>query len=115
MARRKSVRTIAIAAGRSVRRRADDRIRLREEDQVPTYDYRCEANGQVYEVRHAMALRPKTWGELRAAGALAEDAAIPDDAPVTRLMTAAGVVNSRVLKNPEAPACARSGCAGNCR
>jgi len=27
---------------------------------MPTYDYRCEANGQVYEVRHAMALRPKT-------------------------------------------------------
>lgn len=39
---------------------------------MPTYDYRCEANGQVYEVRHAMALRPKTWGELREACALAE-------------------------------------------
>ncbi len=37
-----------------------------------------------------MALRPKTWGELRAAGALAEDSNIPDDAPVTKLMTAAG-------------------------
>ncbi|WP_278377696.1 zinc ribbon domain-containing protein [Stutzerimonas kunmingensis] len=82
---------------------------------MPTYDYRCEANGQVYEVRHAMALRPKTWGELRAAAALAEDSNIPDDAPVTKLMTAAGVVNSRVLKNPEAPACARGGYAGNCR
>lgn len=62
-----------------------------------------------------MALRPKTWGELRAAGALVEDSNIPDDAPVTKLMTAAGVVNSRVLKNPEAPVCARGGCAGNCR
>lgn len=82
---------------------------------MPTYGYRCEANGQVYEVRHAMALRPRTWGELRVAGALAEDAAIADDAPVTRLLTAAGVVSSRVLKNPEAPACARGGCAGNCR
>jgi len=82
---------------------------------MPTYDYRCEANGQVYEVRHAMALRPRTWGELRVAGALAEDATIADDAPVTRLLTAAGVVSSRVLKNPEAPACARGGCAGNCR
>ncbi|MCQ4276955.1 regulator [Stutzerimonas degradans] len=82
---------------------------------MPTYDYRCEANGQVYEVRHAMALRPETWGELREACALAEDASIPDDAPVTKLMSAAGVVNSRVLKNPEAPACARGGCAGNCR
>ena len=54
-----------------------------------------------------MALRPRTWGELRVAGALAEDATIADDAPVTRLLTAAGVVSSRVLKNPEAPACAR--------
>ena len=34
---------------------------------------------------------------------------------VVALMSAAGVVNSRVLKNPEAPACARGGCAGNCR
>ncbi|NRF48154.1 zinc ribbon domain-containing protein [Pseudomonas stutzeri] len=82
---------------------------------MPTYGYRREANGQVYEVRYAMALRPRTWGELRVAGALAEDAAIADDAPVTRLLTAAGVVSSRVLKNPEAPACARGGCAGNCR
>jgi len=82
---------------------------------MPTYDYRCEANGQVYEVHHPMALRPQTWGELRAVCAnLAADATIPDDAPVTKLMSAAGVVSSRALKNPEAPACARGGCAGNC-
>lgn len=82
---------------------------------MPTYDYRCEANGQVYEVQHPMALSPKTWGELRAASALAQDPSIPDDAPVTKLLSAASVVNSRALKNPEAPACARGGCAGNCR
>jgi len=82
---------------------------------MPTYDYRCEANGQVYEVRHSMTLSPKTWGELRAVCcALADDPAIPDSAPVTKLMSAAGVVNSQVLRNPEAPACARGGCAGNC-
>ena len=79
------------------------------------YDYRCETNGQVYEVHHAMALSPKTWGELRTvACSLPDDPAIPDSAPVTKLMAAAGVVNSRVLKNPEAPACAQGGCAGNC-
>lgn len=82
---------------------------------MPTYDYRCEANGQVYEVHHPMALSPKTWGELRAACALDADPAIPDDAPVTRLLGASGVVSPRALKNPEAPACARGGCAGNCR
>ncbi|SDS63047.1 FmdB family zinc ribbon protein [Pseudomonas oryzae] len=81
---------------------------------MPTYDYRCEANGQVYEVQHPMALSPKTWGELRAASSLAADPSIPDDAPVTKLMSAAGVVSSRALKNPEPPACARGGCAGNC-
>lgn len=81
---------------------------------MPTYDYRCEANGQVYEVQHPMALSPKTWGELRAACTLAEDPSIPDDAPVTKLLGAAGVVSSRALKNPEPPACARGGCAGNC-
>jgi len=81
---------------------------------MPTYDYRCEANGQVYEVQHPMALSPKTWGELRAACALDEDLTIPDDAPVRKLMGAASVVSSRALKNPEAPACARGGCAGNC-
>ena len=82
---------------------------------MPTYDYRCEANGQVYEVHHSMALSPKTWGELRAAVcSLPDDPAIPDTAPVTKLMSAAGVVSSRVLKNPEPPACARGGCAGNC-
>jgi len=62
-----------------------------------------------------MALSPRTWGELRAASnALPDDVDIPDSAPVTKLMSAAGVVNSRVLKNPEAPAWARGGCAGNC-
>ncbi len=82
---------------------------------MPTYDYRCEANGRLYEVRHSMALSPRTWGELRAVGELPADAAIPEDAPVTRLLGAPSVVDRRVLSNPEAPACARNGCAGNCR
>lgn len=44
---------------------------------MPTYDYRCEANGQVYEVRHPMALRPKTWGELRTACSLSAGCRYP--------------------------------------
>ncbi|MNO01905.1 hypothetical protein D3C81_2221740 [compost metagenome] len=51
---------------------------------------------------------------MRAACALAEDPSIPEDAPVTKLLGAASVVSSRALKNPEAPSCARGGCAGNC-
>ena len=31
---------------------------------MPTYDYRCEANGRVVEVRHRMSERLTTWGEL---------------------------------------------------
>lgn len=82
---------------------------------MPTYDYRCAANGQVYEVHHPMAASPQTWGELKAVCNLPDDPAIPDDTAVTKLMGASGVVSSRVLKNPEPPACARGGCAGNCR
>src|SRR5690606_26980297 len=83
---------------------------------MPTYDYRCEANGQVYEVQHSMVHSPKTWGELRRmACALSGDAAILGCAPVTGLMGAAGVVSSRVLEGAEAPACAGGGCSGACR
>ena len=78
---------------------------------MPTYDYRCEANGRVYEVRHPMATTISTWGELRALADLtAED--IDDDAPVTRLLNTAGVVRSSSLKNPEAPPCGANGCGG---
>lgn len=82
---------------------------------MPTYDYRCESNGQIYEVHHPMAVTVKTWAELRNVGGLAADASIAEDAPVTRLLSAAGVVNNRALKNPEPPACASGGCSGGCR
>ncbi len=29
---------------------------------MPTYDYRCETNGQVVEVKHGMSEVLKTWG-----------------------------------------------------
>ena len=31
---------------------------------MPTYDYRCEANGRVVEVNHRMSEAISTWGEL---------------------------------------------------
>jgi predicted nucleic acid-binding Zn ribbon protein len=31
---------------------------------VPTYEYRCEANDRVLEIRHKMAERLATGGEL---------------------------------------------------
>ncbi|WP_286238314.1 zinc ribbon domain-containing protein [Neptuniibacter halophilus] len=79
---------------------------------MPTYDYRIEATGEVIEVRHTMALTPKTWEELCLLGNLqAQD--IPPESPVTKLLTAAGVVKSSTLKNPEAPPCmSGGGCPG---
>ena len=79
---------------------------------MPTYDYRCEANQKVYEVKHSMSERLDTWGELcERAGFSAGGIAL--DTRVTRLITGAGLVKSSSLKNPEAPPCmAGGGCAG---
>lgn len=79
---------------------------------MPTYDYRCEANQQVYEVKHSMSVLLKTWGELcDARGMCTGD--IAADAPVTRLISGAGVVRSSALKNPEMPTCmSGGGCSG---
>lgn len=77
---------------------------------MPTYDYRCDANGKLYEVRHAMSVKLSTWGELKALVGI-EDADIPDDAPVTKVLNTGGVVKSASLKNPE-PKCPMTGCGG---
>jgi len=54
---------------------------------MPYYEYHCGANGRTLEVRHPMATRLETWGELsEAAGADPGDT--PLDAPVDRLMSA---------------------------
>ena len=78
---------------------------------MPSYDYRCEANGRVVEVRHSMSEKLSTWGEV------CEKADIPlddtaTDAPVVRLITGGNVVSSAALSNPEAPACGAGGCGG---
>jgi hypothetical protein len=83
---------------------------------MPTYDYRCQADGQVYEVKHPMSVRLSTWGELRQWAPL-DGGDISDDTPVTRVLSTGGVVRSQNLKTPEAPPCmSGQGCcgAGNC-
>jgi hypothetical protein len=80
---------------------------------MPTYDYRCSASGAVYEVRHAMSAEIHTWGELCEITGQAQGS-IPAESPVERLATGGAVVQSRSLKNPEAPPCARGGCSGSC-
>lgn len=78
---------------------------------MPTYDYRCEANNKIYEVKHAMALAPKTWGELCKITGMDEQG-IPGKTPVTKVLNTGGVVKSGSLKNPEAPPCMTGGCMG---
>lgn len=78
---------------------------------MPTYDYRCEANGKVYEVKHPMAVSVSTWGELRVLADLSDDS-IPDNAPVAKVLTTGGVVKSSALKNADAPPCMSGGCGG---
>ncbi|WP_026958323.1 hypothetical protein [Aliagarivorans taiwanensis] len=79
---------------------------------MPSYDYRCEANQQIYEVRHSMSERAQTWAELCELGGLALVGVDPNS-KVTRLISGGGVVNSASLKNPEAPPCmSGGGCPG---
>ena len=75
---------------------------------MPSYDYRIEATGAVIEVKHTMALTPINWGELCALCDL-DPQDIPADSAVTKLLSAAGVVKSKTLKNPEAPPCMSGG------
>jgi hypothetical protein len=79
---------------------------------MPSYDYRCEANQQVYEIKHSMSLHIHTWGELceQAGISLGE---ITPDTPVTKLISGGGLVKSSSLKNPDAPPCmSGGGCPG---
>ena len=73
---------------------------------MPTYEYRCEANGRLVEVRHNMAERLSTWGEL------CERAGIPPgrtepSAPVEKLISA-GFIHGGTSTTESA--CAAPGC-----
>lgn len=73
---------------------------------MPTYEYRCAANGRMVEVRHNMAARLATWG------ALCERAGIPPGktdvaAPVEKLISA-GFINAGASTSE--PACAAPAC-----
>ena len=82
---------------------------------MPTYDYQCESNGKVVEVRHKMSEVISNWGELtQLAGISAGDT--PLDSPVRKLANGGQVVNSQNLGNKGEPACASGGCSGgSCR
>lgn len=79
---------------------------------MPTYDYRLEETGEIFEVRHSMSIKLSQWGELCELAGV-EPGSVAAESPITRVMTAAGVVKSSSLKNPEAPPCMTGGgCSG---
>jgi predicted nucleic acid-binding Zn ribbon protein len=77
---------------------------------MPTYDYLCEANGRVVEVKHRMSEGLSTWGELcRQAGIDAGETRA--NVPVRRLATGGQVVKSSSL-GESVPSCAAGPCCG---
>lgn len=77
---------------------------------MPTYEYRCEANGRLVEVRHNMAERLATWGELCERAEISPEKTDPA-APVEKLISA-GFINAspNTSTSTSEPACAAPGC-----
>lgn len=78
---------------------------------MPTYDYRCEANGRVVEVMHRMNDQMNNWGELCEKAGI-EPGDTPLDSPVTRMATGGNVITSGSTGGDVVPPCATGGCAG---
>lgn len=78
---------------------------------MPTYDYRCNDNGQVVEVKHPMSDRLKTWGELCAVAGI-DPGETSADAPVERMITGGQVVKSSSLGDAGVPPCGGGPCGG---
>ncbi len=76
---------------------------------MPSYDYHCEANGRVVEVKHGMNETLSTWGELCERAGI-EPAGASVDSPVKRLISGGQFIRSSALSNPEAPACNTGSC-----
>ena len=78
---------------------------------MPTYDYRCDSNGQTVEVKHRMSENISTWGELCETAGM-DVGTTPADSPVRRLATGGQVVKSSNLGDASAPACSSGPCCG---
>ena len=76
---------------------------------MPTYDYRCDANGKVLEVSHRMSDTISTWGDLCERAGV-EPGDTPADSPVHRLATVGSVISSNNLGSGSAPACTTGSC-----
>ena len=78
---------------------------------MPTYDYRCDVNGQVVEVSHRMSETIANWGDLCARAGV-ELGGTPADSPVHRLATGGNLISKSSLGSGVAPgpACGTGGC-----
>lgn len=77
---------------------------------MPTYDYRCDANGRVVEVNHRMREEITHWGDLCARAGI-DPGDTPLDAPVKRLATGGHVITGggRSAAAP-LPSCSTGSC-----
>lgn len=78
---------------------------------MPTYDYRCEANGRVVEVNHRMSEEIRNWGELCSKADI-EPGETPSASPVKRLATGGNVITGGIRSDPIPPCAAGGGCPG---
>ena len=79
---------------------------------MPTYDYQCDANGQVIEVKHGMNEVITNWGELCERAGI-EVGATPVNAAVKKLATGGNIIKSSSAGGGNLPPCATGGgCSG---
>ena len=78
---------------------------------MPTYDYLCEANERIVEVRHGMNESIANWGEL-CERAQIDAGSTPANSPVKKLATGGNVVKSGSMGSGNLPPCASGGCGG---
>lgn len=78
---------------------------------MPTYDYKCPANGQVVEVRHRISEQLVNWGQLCERAGLAPGDT-PLDSPVEKLATGGQVVRSASLGDKGSPCQMGAPCCG---
>lgn len=76
---------------------------------MPSYDYRCPANGEIVEIEHKMAESVTTWGEVcrRAGRPLG---GTPSNAKVERLITGGSVVRAGALGSRQERPCDTGPC-----
>lgn len=78
---------------------------------MPTYDYRCEANNRVIEVKHGMNETIRTWGALCERAGI-EPGGTPVESPVIRLINGGHFVSAGSGASGDLPACTTGTCGG---